>query len=39
VIKESCNVLVRMTDDFGGLTMPLKEMIDYAILAVNNTNP
>ena len=39
VIKESCNVLWKMTDDFGVLTMPVKDMIDYAILAVNNTNP
>lgn len=39
VIKESCNILHKMTEDFGGMCMPLKEMIDYAILAVNNTNP
>jgi hypothetical protein len=39
VPKETCNLLVRMTDDFGVLSMPLKEMIDYAILAVNNSNP
>lgn len=39
VIKESCNTLLRMTDDFGVMTMPLKEMIDYAIIAVNNSNP
>lgn len=28
-----------MTDDYGVINMPLKEMIDYATLAVNNTNP
>ena len=39
VLKESCNILLKMTDDFGVLTMPLKEMIDYAIVAVNNSNP
>jgi hypothetical protein len=39
VIKETCNVLTKMCEDFGGITMPLKEMIDYAIIAVNNTNP
>lgn len=39
VLKESCNVLLRMTEDFGVMTMPLKEMIDYSIIAVNNSNP
>lgn len=39
VLKESCNVLLKMTEDFGVLTMPLKDMIDYAIIAVNNSNP
>ena len=28
-----------MTDDFGVMNMPLKEMIDYAIVAVNHSNP
>jgi hypothetical protein len=28
-----------MTDDFGVGNMALKEMIDYAILAANHTNP
>lgn len=28
-----------MTDEFGVMNMPLKEMIDYAIVAVNHTNP
>lgn len=28
-----------MTEDFGVMTMPLKEMIDYSITAVNNSNP
>lgn len=39
VLKESCNILVKLTDDFGVTTMPLKEMIDYATLAVNHSNP
>jgi len=39
VLKESCNILLRMTEDFGAMTMPLKEMIDYGIIAVNNSNP
>ena len=38
-IKEGCNVLIRMTDDFGVMNMAIKEMIDYGILAANNTNP
>jgi len=28
-----------MTDEFGVMNMALKEMIDYAIVAVNHTNP
>jgi len=28
-----------MTEDFGVMTMPLKEMIDFAIVAVNHSNP
>ena len=28
-----------MTEDFGVMTMPLKEMIDFAIIACNNSNP
>ena len=39
VLKESCNILHRMTDEFGGMNMPLKEMIDYSILACNHVNP
>lgn len=39
VIKESCNALLRATDEFGALHLPLKEMIDFAITAVNNSNP
>lgn len=39
VIKESCNILVKMIEDFGGLCMPIKDMMDYGILSVNNTNP
>jgi hypothetical protein len=39
VIKESCNILIKMTDDFGVGNMALKEMIDYSILAANHTNP
>jgi hypothetical protein len=38
-IKETCNILTKMTDEFGSLTMPLKEMIDFAIVSVNNSNP
>jgi cytoskeleton-associated protein 5 len=38
-IKEGCNVLIKMTDEFGVLNMAPKEMIDFGILAVNNTNP
>lgn len=29
-LKESCNTLSKMIDEFGVATMPLKEMIDYA---------
>lgn len=39
VLKESCNILHRMTDEFGVVNMPLKEMIDYTIIAVNHVNP
>jgi hypothetical protein len=39
VLKESCNILIKMTDDFGVVNMALKEMIDYATLAVNHSNP
>ena len=39
VIKESCNNLLKMTEDFGIITMPLKDMIDFAIVAVNHSNP
>jgi len=28
-----------MTDEFGVINMPLKEMIDFGILAANHTNP
>lgn len=38
VLKESCNILIRMTDEFGITGMPLKEMIDFAILAANHQN-
>ena len=37
-IKESCNVLTNMTDEFSVIAMPLKEMIDFAKLAANNPN-
>ena len=39
VPKEACNILARMTDDFGVFVLPLKEMIDYAIVAANHSNP
>ena len=39
VQKETCNILVRITEDFGVTNTPLKEMIEYATLAVNHTNP
>jgi hypothetical protein len=39
VPKEACNILVRMTDDFGAFSLPVKEMIDYAIVAANHSNP
>lgn len=29
-LKESCNILSTMTDEFGVSLMPLKEMIDYS---------
>lgn len=38
-IKETCNSLTRLTDEFGMLCLPLKEQIDFAILSVNNSNP
>jgi len=28
-----------MTDEFGFVTMPVKETIDFALIAVNNSNP
>lgn len=39
VLKESCNILIKMTDEFSIVHMPLKEMIDYATVAVNHSNP
>lgn len=39
VIKEGCNALIKMTDEFGVANMALKEMIDFGILAANHTNP
>jgi hypothetical protein len=39
VIKETCNILTRLTDEFGFVTMPVKETIDFALVAVNNSNP
>lgn len=39
VIKESCNILIRMTDEFTIVNMALKEMIDYGIVAANHSNP
>ena len=38
-IKETCNILTRLTDEFGFTCMPVKEMIDFAIVSVNNSNP
>jgi hypothetical protein len=32
VLKESCNILTTLTDEFGIGLMPLKEMIDFAQL-------
>lgn len=39
IIKEGCSVLIKMTDEFGIANMAFKEMIDFSILAANNTNP
>lgn len=39
VLKESCNILTNMTDDFGVIQMPIKEMIAYGILGINHANP
>ena len=36
ILKESCNVLTAMTDDFGITTMPLKEMIGYGTIGINH---
>ena len=38
VLKESCNILTTMTDEFSVVAMPLKEMIEYAKLGANNPN-
>ena len=38
-IKEGVNSLIQMTDEFGVANVALKEMIDFGILAANNTNP
>jgi hypothetical protein len=39
VLKESCNILIKMIDEFTVMHMPLKEMIDYATIAANHSNP
>jgi len=39
VIRETCNLLANLTEEFGALTMPLKEMIDFAKVAADNKNP
>lgn len=38
-LKESCNILIRLVDEFGLNNLSVREMIDYAILAANHTNP
>ena len=38
-LKESCNVLAVMTDEFGLGQMCLKEMITYANLGIQHSNP
>lgn len=39
IIKEGCNTLIKLTDEFGVGNIAIKEAIDYGILAANNTNP
>ena len=38
VLKESCNILAQMTDEFSVVAMPLKDMIDYAVLQAQHSN-
>ena len=38
VLKESCNLLTNMIEEFGALSMPLKEMIEFAKLCINHPN-
>lgn len=37
-LKESCNILTAMFDEWGAGMMPVKECIDYATLSANNPN-
>lgn len=39
VIKESCNLLSNMTEEFGGGQMPFKEMIDFGNTSLGHANP
>lgn len=37
-LKESCNILTSLLEEWGAGMMPVKECIDYATLAANNPN-
>lgn len=37
-LKESCNELNKMVEEFSIVQMPLKEVIDYAIISANHNN-
>lgn len=39
VLKESCNILSQLTEEFGSGQMPLKEMIDFGNIQVSHSNP
>lgn len=38
VFKELCNTLTLLYDEFGPAGSPLKEVIDFAVLAASNAN-
>ena len=38
ILKESCNMLNFLNEDFGIAQMPIKEMIGYGTTALNHSN-
>jgi len=39
VLKESCNALANLDEEFGIAQMPIKEMMAYGIISLNHSNP